>query len=117
MTYRRRDQFDSVLHPLLLTYEFPKDWNSVHQSSAERAQEIHRCVNRLFFISVSSQVILPENYNFSLCQFGGSLRMHMENMFEADFERSRPMRAGEFDDRSFWFRLAVRLSSLTAPIR
>lgn len=41
----------------------------------------------------------------------------MEKMFEADFEKSRLMRAGEYDDKSFWFRLAVRLSSLSAPIQ
>lgn len=41
----------------------------------------------------------------------------MEKMFEADFEKSRLMRAGEYDDKPFWFRFAVRLSSLTAPIQ
>lgn len=41
----------------------------------------------------------------------------MEKMFEADFEKSRLMRAGEYDDKSFWFRFTVRLSSLTAPIQ
>jgi hypothetical protein len=42
---------------------------------------------------------------------------HMEKIFEADFEKFRLMRAGEYDDKSFWFRFAVRLSSLTAPIQ
>jgi len=41
----------------------------------------------------------------------------MENMFEADFEKSRLMRAGEYDDKSFWFRFVVRLCSLSAPIQ
>jgi len=41
----------------------------------------------------------------------------MEKMFEADFEKSRLMRAGEYGDKSFWFRFAVRLSSLSAPIQ
>jgi cardiolipin synthase len=41
----------------------------------------------------------------------------MAKMFEADFEKSRLMRAGEYDDKSFWFRLAVRLSALSAPIQ
>ncbi len=41
----------------------------------------------------------------------------MEKMFEADFEKFRLMRAGEYDDKLFWFRFAVRLSSLTAPIQ
>jgi cardiolipin synthase len=41
----------------------------------------------------------------------------MEKMFEADFEKSRLMRAGEYDYKSFWFRFAVRLSSLSAPIQ
>jgi hypothetical protein len=37
-------------------------------------------------------------------------------MFEADFARSRKMHAGEYDEKPAWFRLAVRLSRLAAPV-
>ncbi len=41
----------------------------------------------------------------------------VERMFEADFARARMMEPGELDDKSFWFRLGVRLARLTAPIQ
>jgi cardiolipin synthase len=40
----------------------------------------------------------------------------VEQMFVADFERSRRMTPADYDDQSFWFKLAVRLASLTSPI-
>ena len=40
----------------------------------------------------------------------------VEQMFVADFERSRQMTPADYDDRSFAFKLAVRLASLTSPI-
>ena len=40
----------------------------------------------------------------------------VERMFEKDFANSRRMVAADYDDRSFWFKLGVRLSRLTAPI-
>ncbi len=42
---------------------------------------------------------------------------HMVEMFEADFANSDLMEPGDYDSKSFWFRLAVRLSRLTAPIQ
>ncbi len=41
----------------------------------------------------------------------------VEGMFEADFANSRVMEPGEFDARSFWYRLGARLSRLTAPVQ
>jgi len=41
----------------------------------------------------------------------------VEQMFLADFENSREMAEGEFDEKSFWFRLAVQLARLTAPVQ
>lgn len=38
------------------------------------------------------------------------------NMFEQDFAESRIMEADEYDNKSFWFKLAVRTSRLAAPI-
>ena len=40
----------------------------------------------------------------------------VEQMFLDDFAASREMRSSDYADRSFWFRLAVRLARLTAPI-
>jgi cardiolipin synthase len=41
----------------------------------------------------------------------------VERMFEADFARSRPVEDGEYTDRSFLFRFAVRVARLTAPLQ
>ena len=41
----------------------------------------------------------------------------VEEMFLKDFENSRQVGEGEYRDRSFWFRLGVRLARLTAPIQ
>jgi len=41
----------------------------------------------------------------------------VERMFEEDFRRSEPVPQGELAEKSFWFRLAVRFATLTAPIQ
>jgi cardiolipin synthase len=38
-------------------------------------------------------------------------------MFEADFAKARLMEPGEADDKPWWFRFAVRLARLTAPVQ
>jgi len=40
----------------------------------------------------------------------------VEHMFLDDFAASREMQTGDFADRSFWFKLGVRLTRLTAPV-
>jgi cardiolipin synthase len=40
----------------------------------------------------------------------------VETMFEHDFSRSRLMSPGEFDAKPWWFRFAVRVSRLAAPV-
>jgi len=40
----------------------------------------------------------------------------VESMLEDDFSKSRLMERDEYDQKSFWFKLAVRSSRLTAPI-
>jgi hypothetical protein len=37
-------------------------------------------------------------------------------MFLEDFAGAREMMPGDYDDKSFWFKLAVRLARLTAPV-
>jgi cardiolipin synthase len=41
----------------------------------------------------------------------------VEEMFEDDFSKARLVEGDELADKSFWFRLAVRLAALTAPIQ
>jgi cardiolipin synthase len=41
----------------------------------------------------------------------------VEEMFEADFARSRLMDAGELALKPWWFRFGVRLARLTAPVQ
>lgn len=41
----------------------------------------------------------------------------IEQMFENDFQHARLMEEGEYDHKPWWFRLAVRLARLTAPIQ
>jgi cardiolipin synthase len=40
-----------------------------------------------------------------------------ERMFEADFAKTRLMEPGEYDRRPWWFRFAVRVARLTAPVQ
>ncbi len=40
----------------------------------------------------------------------------VKRMFEADFERSRIMQPGEYDSKSYPFKVAVRLARLAAPV-
>jgi cardiolipin synthase len=41
----------------------------------------------------------------------------VETMLEQDFARSRKVPPGEYSDKPFWFRFAVRLARLTAPVQ
>jgi cardiolipin synthase len=41
----------------------------------------------------------------------------VEKMLEADFGQSRLMDPGEYDRKPWWFRFAVHLARLTAPVQ
>ena len=41
----------------------------------------------------------------------------VERMFEADFARSRRMEPGEYEQKPWWFRFAVRAARLTSPVQ
>jgi hypothetical protein len=41
----------------------------------------------------------------------------VQDMFEADFANSRVMEPGDYDAKSYWYRLGARLSRLTAPVQ
>jgi len=57
--------------------------------------------------------------NFEITAFvaDGDFAAEVEQMFLKDFAASREMQPGDYADRSFWFRLAVSLARLTAPIQ
>jgi cardiolipin synthase len=56
--------------------------------------------------------------NFEITAFvvDDEFAAEVEQMFVDDFARSRLMRPGDYDDKGFWFKLAVRLARLTSPI-
>ena len=56
------------------------------------------------------------NFEITAAIIDRNFATEVERMFEADFARSRAMHASEYDDKPVWFRLAVRLSRLAAPV-
>ena len=57
--------------------------------------------------------------NFEITGFvvDSAFAVGVEKMFLDDFARSREMVPSDYEDRSFWFKLAVRLARLTAPVQ
>ena len=41
----------------------------------------------------------------------------IEQMLLDDFAKSTEMQPGDYENRSFWFKLGVRLARLTAPVQ
>ena len=56
------------------------------------------------------------NFEITTMMVDEPFAQQVEEMFLADFRRSRVMDPDEFEERGLWFRFAVRLSRLTAPI-
>jgi cardiolipin synthase len=56
------------------------------------------------------------NFEITLIAVDSSLGDEMEQMFEADFRRSRLMVSGEVEAKSPMFRLGVRIARLAAPV-
>jgi cardiolipin synthase len=56
--------------------------------------------------------------NFEITAFfsDSAFAAQVERMFEDDFARSREMVAADYEDRPFWFKLAVRLARLASPV-
>jgi cardiolipin synthase len=63
--------------------------------------------NRSFRLNFEITAILVEPEFVSL----------VEQMLEADFAESRQMEPSDLENRSFWFKLAVRLARLTSPVQ
>ena len=57
------------------------------------------------------------NFEITAATADRGFAAEVERMLEADFARSRRMDPGEFDAKPWWFRFAVRLARLTAPIQ
>ena len=56
------------------------------------------------------------NFEISTLGSGPGYIAEVEKMFEADFERSKPMLPDAYTSRPFWLRFASRFSRLTSPI-
>jgi cardiolipin synthase len=56
------------------------------------------------------------NFEITAAVIDREFAKEVEAMFETDFARSRLMQAGEYRDKPAWFRFAVRLSRLAAPV-
>ncbi len=63
--------------------------------------------NRSFRLNFEITAVLAEPDFVSL----------VEEMFEADFASSREMEPRDLENRPFWFKFAVRLARLTAPVQ
>jgi cardiolipin synthase len=57
------------------------------------------------------------NFEITALVADGDFAAEIEHMLEADFAKSRLMQAGEYDTKPWWFRFAVKLARLTAPIQ
>jgi cardiolipin synthase len=56
------------------------------------------------------------NFEITAVMADEDFAAQVERMFEADLEGSRLMEPGELERKPWWFRLAVRVARLSAPI-
>jgi cardiolipin synthase len=56
------------------------------------------------------------NFEITTLVFDPDFATQVEDMFEQDFAAARLMQPNEYDEKPFWFKLAVRTSRLTAPL-
>ena len=56
------------------------------------------------------------NFEITAVVFDAEFAGSVERMFEDDFSASRLMERDEYDVKPFWFKLAVRVARLTAPV-
>ena len=57
------------------------------------------------------------NFEITAAVADASFAAEVERMFEEDFSKSRLMEPNEYDMKPLWFRFAVRLARLTAPVQ
>ena len=56
------------------------------------------------------------NFEITAVVVDAELAGNVEQMFENDFASSRLMERDEYDNKPFWFKLAVRTARLAAPV-
>ena len=56
------------------------------------------------------------NFEITVVVADEAFAADLEHMFEADFARSRIMEEAEYDAKPYWFKVAVRMSRLAAPV-
>lgn len=56
------------------------------------------------------------NFEITAVVVDGEFAKKVEQMFENDFSSSRLMERDEYDNKPFWFKLAVRTARLAAPV-
>jgi len=56
------------------------------------------------------------NFEITAVVVDSELAVNVEQMFENDFASSRLMERDEYDNKPFWFKLAVRTARLAAPV-
>jgi cardiolipin synthase A/B len=57
------------------------------------------------------------NFEITIAAADAKLSREVADMLEKDFAAAVPMRAQELEARGFWFRFAVRVARLTAPVQ
>jgi cardiolipin synthase len=57
------------------------------------------------------------NFEITALVADNGFASEVEQMFLEDFKRSRLMQPGDYNERGFWFKLAVRLARLSAPVQ
>ncbi len=57
------------------------------------------------------------NFEITAVVVDAHFAAQVQQMLERDFSRSRKMTSADFDQRSWWFKFAVRLARLTSPIQ
>ena len=56
------------------------------------------------------------NFEITVIVADEAFAADVEDMFETDFARSRLMQPGEYHSKPYWFKVAVRLARLAAPV-
>jgi len=56
------------------------------------------------------------NFEISAIFVDQAFAAEVERMLRADLERAQQMQPGDHSARSYWFKLAVRLARLAAPV-
>ena len=56
------------------------------------------------------------NFEITTVVLNAEFAANVERMFQDDFSASRLMEPDEYDNKPYWFKLAVRTARLAAPV-